>query len=104
MPTPHPAGASRAGELLAHLGAVCRRRGLDGLAERILALRSIVDEDLAACEEAIAAIPRGGALVLRSATHLLDLGGKRLRPLCVALASRAGHGFGPRARHLAVAV
>jgi octaprenyl-diphosphate synthase len=105
MPTPHPlaAGASRAGELLAHLGAVCRRRGLHELAERLVALRSIVDEDLAAIEAALADIPRGGAVVLRSAAHLLDLGGKRLRPLCVALAARTGDGFNGRARQLAAA-
>jgi octaprenyl-diphosphate synthase len=99
----HAAGTSRAGELLAHLGAVCRAKGLDGLAERLAALRNIVEEDLGACEAELADIPRGDAVVLRGAGHLLDLGGKRLRPLCVALAARAGSGFGPRARLLAVA-
>jgi octaprenyl-diphosphate synthase len=43
-------------------------------------------------------------IVRASATHLLELGGKRLRPLCVVLASRVGAGFDRRALDLAVAV
>jgi octaprenyl-diphosphate synthase len=35
---------------------------------------------------------------------LLSLGGKRLRPICVALSSQVGRGFGAQARKLAVAV
>jgi len=42
--------------------------------------------------------------VERSASHLIDLGGKRLRPMCVALTSRLGTGFDERARELAIAV
>ncbi len=42
--------------------------------------------------------------VERASSHLLDLGGKRLRPMCVALTSRLGTGFDERARELAVAV
>jgi octaprenyl-diphosphate synthase len=49
-------------------------------------------------------IPRGARVVHQAAHHLLDLRGKHLRPLCVALASRFGDGFTPRARGLAVAV
>jgi octaprenyl-diphosphate synthase len=43
-------------------------------------------------------------VVHSAAHHLLDLRGKHLRPLCVALASRFGDGFTEKARGLAVAV
>jgi octaprenyl-diphosphate synthase len=42
--------------------------------------------------------------VQAAAHHLLDLGGKHLRPMCVALAAKCGAGFGPSARQLAIAV
>jgi octaprenyl-diphosphate synthase len=90
--------------VMERLGDLCLRRGLDGLATRLAALQRFAGEDVAACEADLAAIHRGGSAVERSAAHLLDLGGKRLRPLCVALAARAGSGFGPAARELAVAV
>ena len=92
------------GELLARLGDVCGERGLGGLAARLRALGEGVAGDMSATEAALAALPRGAGLVARSATHLLDLGGKRLRPLCVALAARVGRGFDAAARELAVAV
>ena len=60
--------------------------------------------DLAAFETELAAIPRGARVVHAAAHHLLDLRGKHLRPLCVALASRFGDGFTDQARALAVAV
>jgi octaprenyl-diphosphate synthase len=43
-------------------------------------------------------------VVHAAAHHLLDLRGKHLRPLCVALTSRFGDGFTDQARGLAVAV
>ena len=76
-------------DVLSRLEAVCAGRGLDVVAGRLSGL---------------AELPRHESIVARSATHLLDLGGKRLRPMCVALAARAGAGFDERARQLAVAV
>ncbi len=90
--------------VLTRLGAMCETRGLGALADRLRALVELTATDLLAVETLLAELPRGTGLVLRSAMHLLDLGGKRLRPLCVALASRVGTGFGETARELAVAV
>ena len=86
------------------LGAGCRDAGLDRLAERMAMLRDIAATDLRAVEAALAELPVSGTVVVRGALHLVALGGKRLRPLCVALAARAGRGFGPAAHELAVAV
>jgi octaprenyl-diphosphate synthase len=90
--------------LLAQLSRVCTGRGLAGLAERLGDLGAFVGDDLAECEAALAALPRGTGAVEKSAHHLIALGGKRLRPLCVALASRVGTGFSTAARECAVAV
>jgi octaprenyl-diphosphate synthase len=55
-------------------------------------------------EAELSGLVRGGSVVHRSAHHLLDLGGKHLRPVCVVLAAKLGSGFGPVARNLAMAV
>ena len=90
--------------LIGRLGALLDERDLHVLGDRLRKLDQIAAEDLAAVDRAIAALPREGSLAIRSAGHLLDLGGKRLRPLCVALASRVFGGFGEPARTLATAV
>jgi len=86
---------------LAHVSAA---RGVPSLSERLASLDRWVRADLVAFEAEIAALPRGGRVVHAAAHHLLDLRGKHLRPLCVALASRFGDGFTEQARGLAVAV
>jgi octaprenyl-diphosphate synthase len=86
---------------LAHVSAA---RGAPSLGERLAALDRWVRADLAAFEAELATIPRGARMVHAAAHHLLDLRGKHLRPLCVALASRFGDGFTEQARALAVAV
>jgi len=86
---------------LAHVSAA---RGAPGLGERLASLDRWVRADLVAFEAEIAALPRGTRVVHAAAHHLLDLRGKHLRPLCVALASRFGDGFTDQARALAVAV
>ncbi|HEX4419212.1 MAG TPA: polyprenyl synthetase family protein [Kofleriaceae bacterium] len=86
---------------LAHVSAA---RGAPSLGDRLASLDRWVRADLATFETELAAIPRGARLVHAAAHHLLDLGGKHLRPLCVALTSRFGDGFTEQARGLAIAV
>src|SRR5262245_6222920 len=86
---------------LAHVSAA---RGSPSLGERLASLDRWVRADLIAFEAELEAIPRGARVVHAAAHHLLDLRGKHLRPLCVALASRFGDGFTEQARALAVAV
>ncbi len=86
---------------LAHVSAA---RGAPSLGERLASLDRWVRADLVAFEAEIEALPRGARMVHDAAHHLLDLRGKHLRPLCVALASRFGDGFTEQARSLAVAV
>jgi octaprenyl-diphosphate synthase len=63
-----------------------------------------VDADIQAVERALAAVdPSGEAPVEECVRHLLQLRGKRLRPMCVALAARTGSGSSPAARELATA-
>src|SRR5260370_38152790 len=95
--------ASESPDVMARLGELCQLRGLPGLGERLQMLGEIAGEDLMWCEAELEALPRLKSPVFSSASHLLDLGGKRLRPLCVALAARAGDGFGAAARELAAA-
>ncbi len=86
---------------LSHVSAV---RGAPTLSERLVALDRFVRDDLEAFGQELDALPRGARAIHRAAHHLLDLRGKHLRPLCVALASRFGEGFTDRARSLAMAV
>ncbi|MCP4654358.1 MAG: polyprenyl synthetase family protein [bacterium] len=78
-------------------------RGLDSLARRLTDLAAFIGADLAALEDQIVQLPRYPHLVGRGASHLLDLGGKRLRPTCVVLAARLGAGCDARGLDLAVA-
>ncbi len=97
--------------VLDRLAHVSLRRDVPSLSERLIALDRWVREDLAMLERDIevfsGSVPRlreGGRVVHAAANHLLDLKGKHLRPTCVALASKFGAGFTPRARSLAMAV
>ncbi len=93
-----------AGALLGTLGGVCRDRGLGELAARLIDLDAFVRGELVDFERELHTVPQGARAVQRAAHHLLDLGGKHLRPMCVVLASKVGAGFGPGARQLALAV
>jgi octaprenyl-diphosphate synthase len=90
--------------VLNRLEAVVRDVPVDEMAAKLADLRLFLDDDLRQVDEAIRLIDRRDTPLHKSAGHLLDLGGKRLRPTCVALASRVGRGFGPEAREVAVAV
>jgi len=73
------------------------------LSARLRELRTWIAADLADVESDLGPLERGDTPVHQAAEHLLGLGGKRLRPMCVALAARAGLGFSRAARDLAVA-
>lgn len=89
--------------LLRRLESLCRGGELGNLASRLGELAALVAPDAARIEDAIPSLGVDSSAVERSAQHLLDLGGKRLRPMCVALASRLGTGFDERALELAIA-
>src|SRR5688500_8793613 len=88
-------------EVLKHLMGV---ETMVATPSRLVDLQALLGEDLTAVEAELKTLPRRAAVVARSAHRLLDLGGKRLRPMCVALAARAGSGFGAAALEHAVAV
>ncbi len=86
------------------LASLCQAQGLSDLSARLDRLARLVHADMGAVELALASLPKRGNVVRQSAAMLIDAGGKRLRPVCVALAARLGSGFDARARDLAVAV
>src|SRR5687768_11393586 len=90
--------------LLGRLGHVCRDRGLGDLASRLLELGAWVRQELREFEGELESVPRGARAVQQAGHHLLDTGGKHLRPMCVVLASKVGRGFGDEARQLALSV
>jgi octaprenyl-diphosphate synthase len=90
--------------IIGRLAGVAGQRGARDLAGRLAELDRWIAADLRDFEVELAQVPRGVRAVQSAAHHLLDLGGKHLRPMCVALAARCGAGFGPAARQLAVAV
>ncbi len=92
------------GPVLDRLARVSHQRGAPSLGDRLIDLDRWVRDDLRAFEAELSAVPRGARLVHAAAHHLLDLRGKHLRPMCVALATRFGEGFTEAARGLAVAV
>src|SRR6476646_4433918 len=96
--------AAAGAAVLDRLATVSVARGAVDLRQRLANLGRWVRADLGEFEAELSLLPRGARVVHSAAHHLLDLRGKHLRPLCVALASRFGDGFTARARGLAVAV
>lgn len=101
---PEVAKPARSPGVLDRLKDLCADRGLDELARRLGGLGQLVAEDMESFEGAFARIARTDTLVEKSGSHLLAQSGKRLRPLCVALASRVGAGFTSSSLDLAVAI
>lgn len=101
--SPAPGRMYGSPEALRRLEEVSAARGDEALGHRIAELRGWIEADLADVESALASLDLAGTPMHDSARHLLALGGKRLRPMCVALAARAGDGFNAAARDLAVA-
>ncbi|HVS14513.1 MAG TPA: polyprenyl synthetase family protein [Thermoanaerobaculia bacterium] len=91
-------------DVLMRLRELCAARGLDGLARGLAELGELVTADMQQLEGELLQVRSDRRLAERAASHLLATGGKRVRPLCVALASRVGSGFDPVALDLAVAV
>lgn len=97
------AGAT-ATQVLPRLERTLEGRDQDALAQRLASLQRLIGSDLAEVEEALRLPRPADTPAHQSAGHLLRLDGKRLRPACLALASRTGRGFSRVARDLAIAV
>ncbi len=99
----HRPGHVVADEVLVRLRDLCIDGGLSGLASTMEDLVGFVRDDLAAVEDELAALSTREMLVGEAGAGLVRLGGKRLRPLCVVLASRVGVASGSAVRDIAVA-
>lgn len=87
-------------DVLSSLGSVAAEQGLAGLSRQLTRARELVAEDVAAFAPEL----EGERLVDRAARHLLSMGGKRLRPLCLSLCARLGDARAGVVRDLAAAV
>lgn len=76
--------------MLLRLSGLCRQHGRADLAQQLDALSPVVITDMIAVETRIGELKSDGGPVANSARHLLALGGKRLRPMCLSLAARIG--------------
>ena len=91
-------------DVLTSLQAVCDSQGLEDLSAHLADLADLVKWDMSALEQGIQSLPAGESVVHKSAHHLLEIAGKRLRPMCVVLASRLGRGLDDKTREFGVAV
>lgn len=90
-------------DVLPRLSEITADHGANALSARLAAVQELLAVDLAEVERRLSAIepadtPTGGA-----ARQMLATRGKRLRPMCVALAARVGQGLRDEHRELAVA-
>ena len=91
-------------DVLGSLQALCADRGLADLGARLADLGELVLWDMQDIAGDLDGLELGPSHVHQSARVLLERGGKRLRPMCVALGARVGSGFSPAAKELGVAV
>lgn len=91
-------------DLLGRLEGITAGLGLPDLAARLGDLADFVASDLAFFEAELHALEVPRDQIGAAAGHLLDLGGKRLRPLCVILASRLAGEAPPATVDLGIAV
>jgi len=91
-------------DVLTSLRAVCDSQGLGDLSAHLADLAGLVSWDMRELEKGIQSLPSGDSVVHKSAHHLLEIAGKRLRPMCVVLASRLGEGLDDKTREFGVAV
>ena len=99
-----PVSTQTSARLIGQLSNIAHQNGLPDLAGRLQHLWKWVEDELDGFDRDMAAMPIGDSRIERAAQHLLDMGGKHLRPLCLAVASKAGTGFDERGRALAMAV
>jgi octaprenyl-diphosphate synthase len=92
--------------VLERLESLCKGRQLEDLGDRLGELARFVQADMTRIERGLD--PTFGQdeqrAIHKGAGHLVALGGKRLRPMCVLLAAKAGGGVDARAVELAIAV
>lgn len=88
-------------EVMSRLAQVTADNGLPTLGDTLGLLGAFVASELEGMEQELAAIPKREELVGQSARHLLRLGGKRIRPLCVGLAAKMGDAHPAIVRRLA---
>lgn len=101
----YPISRAAPHDVVGSLERGCEEHGLDPLAGKLADLRSFLTRDLEEVERALRGVGVGGETPAHdSARHLLAQGGKRLRPICVALAAHIGEGFNEAARAYAIAV
>lgn len=100
--------AARPESVLSRLESLSRGQDLGQLAERLAELARFVEADMGTIERDLATSSLAGGrdarAVVRGANHLIALGGKRLRPMCVVLAARAGRPEEAAVHELAIAV
>lgn len=96
-------GISARGPVLSALSEVVEERAPGPMEAKLAEIRAFLADDLSDVEADLGAIELKQTPMHASVQHLLSLSGKRIRPTCVAIASRIGSGFGLAARDLAVA-